>query len=244
MEALDRTPTAPRRPRVLALRGRERSAGPVPGRRPPRALPLPRLVLALPRLSAAARSVVRAAGRDLRDDPRHEQGRRGAEPARRRLPPARLRAGHLAALPGALPAARVPRRSRRVRADDPRGRRRGHPAGETHPAADDPRDADGVDRHLHGQGVGERHRQGRGLGDVPRPRRRARDRRPLPHHPERFRPRARRALGRRLRRAQHRHSPSARVPLARELVGLRAGRRRQVDLRRPRAACSRGTARS
>ena len=35
--------------------------------------------------------------------------------------------------------------------------------------------------------------------------------------------------------AQHRHSPSARVPLAGELVGLRAGRRRQVDLRRSRA---------
>ena len=38
---------------------------------------------------------------------------------------------------------------------------------------DDPRHADGVDGRLHRQGVGERHRQGRGLGDVPRPRRRA-----------------------------------------------------------------------
>ena len=60
----------------------------------------------------------------------------------------------------------------------------------------------------------------------------------------RQRPRARRAVGGRLRRAQHRAPPSRRVPRARELVGLRARRRPRLDLRPSHGGCSRGTARA
>ena len=63
-----------------------------------------------------------------------------------------------------------------------------------------------------------------GLGDVRRARRGAGGRHALPHDPDRDGARVDRPLGGRLRRAEHRHPPSRRVPRARKLVGLRARR--------------------
>ena len=57
------------------------------------------------------------------------------------------------------------------------------------------------------------------------------------------RPRDRRALGRRLRRDQHRAAPPARVLRRRELVGLRASRPDSLALRQAACSCSRRTTR-
>ena len=81
------------------------------------------------------------------------------------------------------------------------------------------------------------------VGDLPRARRRAPGRRALQDDPPRQRTGAGGALRGRLRRAEHRHPPSGRVPGARELVRLPARRRHRLDLRPSRRACCAATAR-
>ena len=147
-------------------------------------------------------------------------------------------------LPGPLPPARRARPARRVPRDRPDGRRPGRARRPAPRAADDPRDAVRLDRVVHRQGMGERGRPRERLGDVPRARRRPRGRRPLPDDP---RAAAARALAGplrgRLRRAQHRHPPSGRVPRARELVRLPARRRHRRRSSAIAPRCCAGTAR-